>query len=71
MGIVSKIDLSEIRTGEYAIFHLVLQAVAAEGRLGIPLTLSSDPRNHFSSVTGVMGFKTFGCEPICIDSEAT
>lgn len=29
-----------------------LQAVAAEGRLGIPLTMSTDPRNHFSSLTG-------------------
>ncbi|WP_420138336.1 glycoside hydrolase family 3 protein [Sphingomonas sp.] len=29
-----------------------LQAVAEEGRLGIPLTLSSDPRNQLEGVTG-------------------
>jgi beta-glucosidase len=29
-----------------------LQAVAAEGRLGIPLTMSTDPRNHFRSIMG-------------------
>jgi len=29
-----------------------LQAVAAEGRLGIPLTMSTDPRHHFRSIMG-------------------
>jgi beta-glucosidase len=29
-----------------------LQTVAASGRLGIPLTISTDPRNHFTSLTG-------------------
>jgi beta-glucosidase len=37
-----------------------LQAIAARGRLGIPLTISTDPRHHFQHVTGAssraMGF---------------
>jgi beta-glucosidase len=29
-----------------------LQELAARGRLGIPVTVSTDPRNHFTSITG-------------------
>lgn len=29
-----------------------LQAIAERGRLGIPLTISTDPRNHFADVVG-------------------
>lgn len=29
-----------------------LQALAEQGRLGIPITISSDPRNHFTSLEG-------------------
>lgn len=32
-----------------------IQAMAAQGRLGIPVTISSDPRNHFQSVLGASG----------------
>lgn len=30
-----------------------LQALAEQGRFGIPVTISSDPRNHFTSLEGV------------------
>ncbi|MFT4249485.1 MAG: glycoside hydrolase family 3 N-terminal domain-containing protein [Pseudomonas sp.] len=32
--------------------HNALQAIAEQGRLGIPLTLGSDPRNHFQYTAG-------------------
>jgi len=37
---------------EFARENNRLQAIAAESRLGIPLTISTDPRHHFQHVTG-------------------
>ena len=37
---------------ELAAQNNALQAVAARGRLGIPITISTDPRNHFGVVMG-------------------
>jgi beta-glucosidase len=38
--------------GEFATQSNALQAIAERGRLGIPLTISSDPRSHFQVVIG-------------------
>ncbi len=38
--------------GQMAAENNKLQVIAAEGRWGIPLTISTDPRNAFTSVTG-------------------
>ncbi len=35
-----------------AVQHNAVQTVAAATRLGIPLTISTDPRHHFATVTG-------------------
>ncbi|WP_218147066.1 glycoside hydrolase family 3 protein [Sphingobium sp. AP50] len=40
------------RAGELAAQHNRLQDIAEEGRLGIPLTISTDPRHHFQGVVG-------------------
>lgn len=37
---------------EFARGNNQLQAIAAESRLGIPVTVSTDPRHHFQHVTG-------------------
>lgn len=37
---------------ELAAQHNAVQRIAERGRLGIPLTISSDPRNHFQAVLG-------------------
>ena len=45
---------------EFARENNQLQTIAAESRLGFPLTISTDPRHHFMHVTGAssraMGF---------------
>jgi beta-glucosidase len=51
-GVSSFISRLSLAPRELARQNNSLQALAAESRLGIPLTLSSDPRHHFASVTG-------------------
>ncbi len=46
-----------------AVANNVLQAIAERTRLGIPLTISTDPRNHFQYVPGVSGQTTFSQWP--------
>ena len=41
----------------------VLQAIAERTRLGIPLTISTDPRNHFQYLPGVSSQTTFSQWP--------
>lgn len=40
-----------------------LQAIAERTRLGIPITISTDPRNHFQSLPGVSSQTTFSQWP--------
>ena len=49
-----------------AIWHNNLQGLAEKSRLGIPVTLASDPRNHFSSTIFAMAALEFSqwCEPL-------
>ena len=49
-----------------AIWHNNLQRLAEKSRLGIPVTLASDPRNHFSSTIFAMAALEFSqwCEPL-------
>jgi len=51
-GVTSMISRLSPAPEQLAEQNNALQAVAAEGRLGIPLTMSTDPRNHFSSMMG-------------------
>ena len=51
-GVTSMVSLLSPSPGRLAEQNNMLQAVAAQGRLGIPITLSTDPRNHFSSLAG-------------------
>lgn len=51
-GISSFISRMSLRAGELAAVSNTLQAVGEQGRLGIPLSLSSDPRNHFDAAVG-------------------
>ncbi|MEO8623683.1 MAG: glycoside hydrolase family 3 N-terminal domain-containing protein, partial [bacterium] len=48
----SLITRMSIAPSELAEQSNVLQRIAERGRLGIPLTISSDPRSHFQSVAG-------------------
>jgi beta-glucosidase len=48
----SLITRMSIAPGELAAQSNALQRVAERGRLGIPLTISTDPRSHFQSVAG-------------------
>ena len=48
----SLITRMAIAPSELAAQSNVLQRVAERGRLGIPLTISTDPRSHFQSVAG-------------------
>ena len=41
-----------LEPNEFARENNQLQAIAAESRLGIPLTIRTDPRHHFQHVTG-------------------
>jgi len=50
--VTSMITRMAIAPVDFADQNNRLQAIAAEGRLGIPLTISSDPRNHFQVVAG-------------------
>ena len=51
-GITSMISRLSLPPSELAAQNNRLQEIAAQSRLGIPLTISTDPRNHLSSVTG-------------------
>ncbi|MCP3909350.1 MAG: glycoside hydrolase family 3 protein [Actinomycetia bacterium] len=51
-GITSMISRLSRPPDQLAHQSNLLQAVAVEGRLGIPLTISTDPRNHFSTLAG-------------------
>ena len=51
-GITSMISRLGIAPRELAAQNNLVQEVAAQGRLGIPMTLSTDPRNHVSAVAG-------------------
>ncbi len=51
-GVTSLITRLSLAPAEFASQNNALQEVAARGRLGIPLTLSSDPRNHSTALTG-------------------
>ncbi len=48
---------------ELATLHNQLQSIASEGRFSIPLSISTDPRNHFTTLVGVSheseGFSKF------------
>src|SRR6266852_249927 len=46
-----------------AVANNVLQAIAERTRLGIPITISTDPRNHFQYVPGVSSQTTFSQWP--------
>lgn len=50
--VTSMITRMAIAPVDFAKENNRLQAIAAQGRLGIPLTISSDPRNHFQVVAG-------------------
>lgn len=41
-----------VAPGDFAIQNNRIQAIAAQARLGIPVTISTDPRHHFQHVTG-------------------
>ena len=49
-----------------AVWHNNLQALAEESRLGIPVTIASDPRNHFSKSIYAMAAAEFSqwCETL-------
>ncbi len=51
-GVNSFITRLSLAPGLIAEQNNRLQEVAARGRLGIPVTVSTDPRNHFTSITG-------------------
>lgn len=48
----SVITRMSVAPAAFAAQNNALQRIAARGRLGIPLTISSDPRSHFSGVAG-------------------
>ena len=45
----------QIPAAAFAEQNNALQAIAERGRLGIPLTISTDPRSHFQVVVGASG----------------
>ncbi len=49
-----------------ALWHNALQRFAEQTRLGLPVTIASDPRNHFSPAIYAMAAKDFSqwCEPL-------
>jgi beta-glucosidase len=51
-GVTSMVSRLSPSPGRLAEQNNMLQAVAAQGRLGIPITLSTGPRNHFSALAG-------------------
>ncbi len=50
--VTSMISRLSIPPAQLAAANNALQAIAEEGRLGIPLTLSTDPRHHFQYTAG-------------------
>ncbi|MEU2349531.1 glycoside hydrolase family 3 N-terminal domain-containing protein [Modestobacter sp. NPDC049651] len=52
LGVTSAISRVSGPADELAEQHNTLQQIAEEGRLGIPLTISTDPRNAFQYVAG-------------------
>ncbi|MFN8574744.1 MAG: glycoside hydrolase family 3 N-terminal domain-containing protein [Gemmatimonadaceae bacterium] len=44
-----------VAPAEFAAQNNALQAIAERDRLGIPLTISTDPRNHFQMILGATG----------------
>ncbi len=65
--VTSMISRMAIKPADFAAENNKLQAIAADGRLGIPMTISSDPRSHFQETEGasvaVSGFSQWP-EPI-------
>ena len=51
-NVSSVVTRMAVSPGALADASNALQRIAERGRLGIPLTISSDPRNHFHSVAG-------------------
>jgi beta-glucosidase len=51
-NVTSMITRLSIAPGRLAVQNNVLQEIAERGRLGIPVLISTDPRNHFSSIVG-------------------
>jgi beta-glucosidase len=51
-NVTSLVTRLAVSPGALAAESNVLQRIAERGRLGIPLTISSDPRSHFRSVAG-------------------
>ncbi|MGQ3046511.1 MAG: glycoside hydrolase family 3 N-terminal domain-containing protein [Niveispirillum sp.] len=46
---LTRVELTPARMAEE---NNAIQRIAAEGRLGIPVTISTDPRNHFQAMAG-------------------
>lgn len=76
-GRVAKIQLIEQKMAHFnlwqipdvkslAVWHNNLQMLAEESRLGIPVTIASDPRNHFSNAIFAMAAAEFSqwCEAL-------
>jgi beta-glucosidase len=61
--VVAAISRLGVNPSQLAAHHNELQNIASEGRFSIPLSISTDPRNHFSSIVGVSqqseGFSRF------------
>ncbi|OYU70822.1 MAG: beta-glucosidase [Alphaproteobacteria bacterium PA2] len=51
-GVTAAITRLVAAPGAFAEQNNALQAIAARGRLGIPLVVSTDPRHHFLSIIG-------------------
>jgi beta-glucosidase len=51
-NVTAMITRLSIAPGQLAVQNNALQEIAERGRLGIPVLISTDPRNHFSSVVG-------------------
>ncbi|MEY2882638.1 MAG: hypothetical protein RL490_362 [Pseudomonadota bacterium] len=51
-SVTSAITRLAVPPAVFAAQHNALQAIAARGRLGIPLTISTDPRHHFRTMAG-------------------
>ncbi len=51
-GVTAAITRLVADPGVFAAQNNALQAIAARGRLGIPLVVSTDPRHHFLSIIG-------------------
>lgn len=52
VGVNSMITRLSLAPADLAAQNNALQAIAAEGRLGIPVLVSTDPRSHFKATTG-------------------